>query len=928
MKTEKVSRILLGFVGIIVFGVMIAAPLWAYQWYQQPFLGIFLEPNNVVAQMGEDDWPATAAGVEHLDRLLSINTQEIKTPDDLIAILRSNQYTPVSLTLQRADYTTYSVTVQPGQMKLRDLLIYFILPYVVGLVFFISGAWVYWVSGQTHQPANAFFLLGVSSSVFGATFFDMQTTRHLVALWTLSLPVIGGTLLDLAITFPQRFSFVKKYPKVRLIPLCIVAVLGFFSVKEILIPSAPRAYITYWGWGYNIIGVGLLAFLGCLVIRLRIDTSPQTRQQGRIIIFGAAIAFSPVLFLYLIPALLGQTLAFQVAVLFPPLVIFPITVAYSIIRYRLLDVDRFLSNALTYVLTTAGAVTVFYLLLTLLSFALQSQLESNNPLLIALYLLILVFALNPLRDIVQAGINRVFYRVKADYRQILANISRGLATTPNLVNTLELLDKALSSALSPTSFWLYLYNDDGEIYEPYTTRAHAVGIPIYRESKLVQFLYQAEEVVWLPPERPWPEELSSEKSILERLDCRVLVPLRYEAHLVGFLALGQKRSGEPYTSEDFSFLSAAANQSSLSVENVRLFTNLQKTLEQTLEMKSLMDDIFSSMSSGVITTDVGNKITLFNRAAERIAGISVNLAVGKSLRDVMGFLGPRFNVMAEATLSQDQQIVGEELTPVLLERGPLHLRVSCSPLRDARLDTKGTTIVIDDLTEQYELEAEQERIRQTFGRVVAPRVRDRLLADPSNLTLAGESEEITVLFADLHHFTPFSESVSPETLFEVLNSYLTVAAQAILDEEGTLDKFMGDAAMAFWNAPDKQPNHTLLAVKAALKMNQALEAHRSLLDENFQLYFSVGISRGVAMVGNVGTSELFNYTVIGSVVNLAQRLESVAEPSQILLSGPAYKKVAPFVKVKERPALELKGHENLVTAYELLGLVDSLPATP
>ncbi|OQY29194.1 MAG: hypothetical protein B6243_11405 [Anaerolineaceae bacterium 4572_5.2] len=646
------------------------------------------------------------------------------------------------------------------------------------------------------------------------------------------------------------------------------------------------------------------------------------RQQGRIIIFGAALAFSPILFLFLVPVLLGQSPAFQIAVLFPPLVIFPITVAYSIVRYRLLDIDRFLGNALTYMLTTAGAVAVFYLLLTALSFSLQSQVQSDNPLLIALYLLILVFALNPLRDIVQKGINRVFYRAKADYQQILANISSGLASTPDLAHTLALLDESLSSAFSPTCFWLYLYNDDGAIYEPYTPRSHAMGIPVYKESKLVQFLYQTEEVVWLPPERPLPNDLLSEKDFLKQLNCHILVPLRYEEHLVGFLALGQKRSGDPYTSDDFDFLSAAANQSSLSVENLRLFMNLQKTLDQTLEMKNLMDDIFSSMSSGVITTNLTRNITLFNRAAAQIIGLPVEAAIGKTLGDVMGFFGSKFNTMTESALEKNQQIIGEELTPSLPERGDLHLRVSCSPLRDARRGTKGTTIVIDDLTEQYALEAEQERIRKTFGRVVAPRVRDRLLADPGNLTLAGESEEITVLFADLHNFTPFSETVSPEVLFEILNSYLTVAAQSILDEEGTLDKFMGDAAMAFWNAPDKQPNHTLRAVKAALKMNQALEEHRTVLDENFKLYFSIGISRGVAMVGNVGTNELFNYTVIGSVVNLAQRLESVAEPNQILLSGAAYQKVADHVKVKERPALELKGHERPVTAYELLGLVE------
>ncbi|OQY29195.1 MAG: hypothetical protein B6243_11410 [Anaerolineaceae bacterium 4572_5.2] len=226
-------------IGVIVLAVVVAAPVWAYQWYQQPFLGIFLETNNVVAQMGKDDWPAKAAGVKHLDRLIMANGKEINAPSELGDVLRANGEAAVTLSFEREDASTYSVSIQPVQMKLRDLFTYFILPYVVGLVFFISGAWVYWVSEQTNQHANAFFLLGVSTGIFGATFFDMQTTRHLIVLWTLSLPIIGGSLLDLALTFPRKFSFVEKYPKIRLLPAGIAIVMGFFSVREILNPTAP-----------------------------------------------------------------------------------------------------------------------------------------------------------------------------------------------------------------------------------------------------------------------------------------------------------------------------------------------------------------------------------------------------------------------------------------------------------------------------------------------------------------------------------------------------------------------------------------------------------------------------------------------------------------------------------------------------------------
>jgi len=228
--------------------------------------------------------------------------------------------------------------------------------------------------------------------------------------------------------------------------------------------------------------------------------------------------------------------------------------------------------------------------------------------------------------------------------------------------------------------------------------------------------------------------------------------------------------------------------------------------------------------------------------------------------------------------------------------------------------------VIDDLTEQRQLEAEQEHIRQTFGRVVAPRVRDRLLSDPRSLRLDGLRQQVAVIFADIHGFTPLSERSQPEDLFEVLNSYLSLAARAILEEEGTLDKFMGDAVMALWNAPDAQPDFAIRAARAALAINRVVAEFRQTLPPDKHLQFSIGITCGEAMVGNVGTSELFNYTAIGDTVNLAQRLESIAQPEQILLSQMAYQMVADVVDARQLPPVKVKGREKEEIVYELMGM--------
>jgi PAS domain S-box-containing protein len=394
--------------------------------------------------------------------------------------------------------------------------------------------------------------------------------------------------------------------------------------------------------------------------------------------------------------------------------------------------------------------------------------------------------------------------------------------------------------------------------------------------------------------------------------------LRYEGRLIGFLALGARRSGEPYTSDDLDLLEAVAGQSTLALENARLFDNLRHTLDETREMKNLMDDIFASVATGIITTDVDNKITLFNRAAERIFGIPLRKALGRNLGDALPSAG--IEQVAETVLQSGKTAQGRELNPVLERRGELVLRLSASPLKDARLATKGAAIVFEDLTETRKLEKEREVIHATFGRVVAPRVRDRLLENPSALDLDGARTLITVLFADLSGFTSFSENNIPEDVFRVLNTYLDIAAQAILDQEGTLDKFMGDAVMALWNTPDTQPDHALRACRAALNLVQRnLEAHQHYQNPAFHRLFRVGITTGYAMVGNVGTSNLFNYTAIGDVVNMAQRLQASAQPGQIFIQKDTYEIVKNSLEAIQMEPLTVKGRSNTVETYLLKG---------
>jgi PAS domain S-box-containing protein len=894
-------------------------PFWAFGWARLPFLGLFLEPHNVVSALENDDWPAKNAGIQSYDRLVAINGETTLTASEVGQALQQNGFSPVELRLETREGGTNQVTVTPRTFRVGELVSWFGVPYGVGLAFLGIGLWAYRMSKE-QRPARAFLSFTAAFSITTVTYFDMNTTQNFILGWAMSIPIAAGALAHLALVFPRPMTFIQNRPILRLLPWGITILLAIPVTREILMPSHPWGYISTWFGSYAFSTVAIVLFLSSLLYRIFKDTSAVIRQQSRLIIFGAALAFGPLFFLFLLPSLLGELVRFPMAIVFPALAILPLSVSYSIVRYRMMDVDRLLGSTLSYVITASGAVLLYYLVLALLSLLIPAEIAPNDPLMIALFLFILVVFTAPIRNYIAGLIDRIFYRTRADYRRVLTHLSQELVVTPDMDHTLTLLEQEINAAIAPESGVLYLFDDDEAIYRPQRSIGDTVEISIPAENPFIVQLTQKAKAIWFPPGRELPTEIEDQAAILEEIGCRLYVPLLYEEKMIGFFGLGERRSGDPYTSDDLDFLDAVASQSSLALENVRLFANLQDTLDQTLEMKSLMDDIFQSMSSGVITTDQQRQITAFNQAAEKILGIPIEEMMGKSLPEVLAVLGPQFNMMTHDTIECDAEVLGEELTPDIPQRGPTVLRMSVTPLKDAQLGTKGATIVIDDLTEQRHLEAERERIRQTFGRVVAPRVRDRLLEDPSALRLDGVRQPLTVLFADIHKFTNFSERNQPEDLFEILNSYLSLAAQAVLEEEGTLDKFMGDAVMALWNAPDPQPDHTLRAARAAIAMNQAIREHRSLMSEENQLFFSVGINVGDAMVGNVGTPDLFNYTAIGDTVNYSQRLESIADPGQIILSKAAYEAIADHIIAKEMPPVKVKGKAEAAVVYELIGL--------
>ncbi len=224
-----------------------------------------------------------------------------------------------------------------------------------------------------------------------------------------------------------------------------------------------------------------------------------------------------------------------------------------------------------------------------------------------------------------------------------------------------------------------------------------------------------------------------------------------------------------------------------------------------------------------------------------------------------------------------------------------------------------------------------EYLKKVFGTYVHPSLLEELIANPKKLKLGGEKRRMTVLFSDVRGFTSFSEKMSPEELVDLLNDYLNTMSPLILEKRGTIDKYIGDAIMAFWNAPVLTPNHELVAVETALQMQEALVHFNQKLQraDGLTLGIGIGINTGDMVVGNMGSDARFNYTVMGDAVNTGSRFEGLTKKYGVVtIVGESTKNAVSTHDILFRTLdiMTVKGKSDPTTIYEPLRASESMRA--
>lgn len=573
---------------LVVMLVYVIVPIQNLTWLRHPFLGALVEyPLNVSIPEtvgGAGRWTGVSAGLRHGDEIVMVNNQMVESSRELNAILADLEVGDEALVMvTHEDGTAENITIPLVRMSLTDVFTLFVVPYLVGLGWLGVGLWVY-RRRRDQAIGRTFALLCASVALIMGTTFDIWTVHAFTRLWAAGFALAGGAVMALTLIFPAEARVVARHPMRQWLPF--IPALAVLIYVQIALTATHPVILQAWFIQYYFAAFGGLLFTLSQIYRALLTPSPIAREQSRIVLIGATLSFTP-FFIWAI-----NVRAFSIEWVILAMTFFPIAVTYSIVYYRLPDTERMLSFGLTYSAMTIIIVVGYALLVYGASLMLGTAFSANHPVAIALLTFAAVLAFQPLRRQLQRSIDTLFFRSRGILEQRATEFRHELAVTTGLTGVVSILKRYLSETIGSTHVYIFLrdahtgeFLSVGEEGRPDTDMRFAIN------SGLAHALSTTREVIFLSPGRPMPPELIEEHAALAVLQAPVLVALRSQERLMGWIAVGPKRSGEPFSMYDLRFVQTLGELVSLAIERARATSDLERRVREL--------DVLSHVSQAV-----------------------------------------------------------------------------------------------------------------------------------------------------------------------------------------------------------------------------------------------------------------------------------------------------------------------------------------
>jgi len=716
---------------------------------------------EVVAAEVAPETAADRAGIRSGDILQEIEGTEIQKVEDVVAVLHaSGEGTRLSYTLLRqAQHELITIAVQPIPSSPRGL--YFALA-AVGIFSLLVGASVR-LRRPDHQATLHFFWLTVA-------FFGMlalsNTNKFDVLDWTfywgdltarLLLPAL---FLHFALVFPDRpDAWVRSDTGRVLIPLMYLPALlfGASSVAAVAYGAGHGKVMTFVvtlvdNGQLLYLAVSLVAGFAIMVRALRRVRSVTARRQLRWIVWGTALGSIPFALGYAVPFAFGlQPLrGFEFTALLLGLI--PLAFASAIVRYRLMDVEVIIKRALVYAAALAAIAAIYAILLRIAGLIFFQDSDQRNPVIALLATLVVVSLSRPVKNAIQAGLDRVYYRDRYDYRRALVGFARDLNSDLELYRLSERLVQRVTETLLVDRMALMLTPVSAlGAGSEFVTIAHA-GFPgappsIAHASDVGTRMISGHTLAL--DESPSLRRLDQREADFWRdAGIHYFVPCVSKEGTIAVMALGRKASAEPLSSEDMALLSAVAAQAATALENGRLYRELRTKADELERMRQLSENILESLNDGLAVFDRTGRVIRWKRQLEELYGVRHEDAVGRAAGDlfdapIVAMLHALSGDSPEGAASYKVQLSTRHVTA-----RRLLVNLGATPLRDSHANVVGSIVIVEDISSRVQLE-EQLQISEKMASI--------------GLLAAGVAHEVNTPLTGISSFTQMLlESASPE----------------------------------------------------------------------------------------------------------------------------------------------------------------------
>lgn len=676
--------------------------------------------NSVIALAVDAHGPAERAGIKTGDRLLKIQGSPISESIDVIQILLAvKPYLTAQYAVERRGIE-FTAKVIVGE-RAPDYSLYY--QYLIGLAYLGIGLFVYFRRGNA--PKSFHFLVLCLVSFVLSTFHYTGKLNNFdkVIYWgNVAAGIFAPTIfLHFCLTFPEPRGWLRGRGRTQLIYLpglllfLVTVAIGAGNLKVDLSPIELR-------WLLDRILLGYLSFmyiLGALVLSLeyRRTEDPILRQQLKWLRNGAALGIVPLTAVYVIPYMLGMPLApyTKWAVLF--LAIIPVTWAYAIVRYRLMDVDVIFQQGYVYTLSTVAVLGVFYLL-----FFVVGKVDELTPSAIVALILVSTFVFQPIRNWIQEQFDRyIFYKDRYDYRRTLVEFARELSSETDPDHMLESVGERLIRTLSIRYVAIFIRDEDRFKLARWSGRAphpHPEYLDLSFLSAEPTTPYYFFERTRLPIDVISRELSSSVRHTIADLDLTYYIPCMVRGRTIAYLGISRTDKGDFLSSDDLELLITLSGYVAIAIENSRLYSSLQQKVEEYERLKEFSENIVESINVGIMAVDLHDRVESWNSQIEKLTGIPRHIALGRSLRQLFpDEMADRFDEVKGQTGIHNLYKVA--FKPNSTNGQPAYangngnghaaareatLNVAIAPLISKDLQEIGRLIIFDDITDRSELE--------------------------------------------------------------------------------------------------------------------------------------------------------------------------------------------------------------------------------